>query len=263
MRNTRRQSKKTKEPQPDRTVAVADDSSIQASSEELQAVTAIRELVAEALSEDSDEGRLDSELNSNEFEPANDSDVMTTLIELNRLILDRMEQRFSDLEFSMIDVLKKGAGKIPSVDETPQLEDAEHEAALKAFHKRFQSNSEEDSPEKQANSKRTSSFNKPISECSTEELQALPGVTQADLDYIQHLKDQLESLLRETEVELSISRAKLTQQLADLEEREVDLSRREKELLRKSEQKSNSDDSSKGMLSRMKHFLGKRHSPTE
>lgn len=258
MRKTRRQSTKTKSSQPKPTVAVAEDSSIEALSEELLAVTAIRELVAEALEEDVDDGQFNSEPNSQTSEPAKDSNAMTTLIELNRLILDRMEQRFSDLEFSLIDVLSKGAGKIRSVDEAVDLEDAEHEAALRAFHKRFQPNAKDDSPEEQVSSKRTSSFNKPISECSKEELQALPGVTQADLDYIQHLKDQLESLSRETEVELSISRAKLTQQLADLEEREADISRREKELLRKSEQKSTTDDSSKGMLSRMKHFLGKR-----
>jgi hypothetical protein len=83
------------------------------------------------------------------------------------------------------------------------------------------------------------------------DLENIPGVTPEDINEIAALKQRLQEMLRETEIELSIQRAKISHERAQIEQKAAILSQREKELSRRVEE----GKKNKGVLSRMKNFL--------
>ncbi len=83
------------------------------------------------------------------------------------------------------------------------------------------------------------------------DLENMPGVTTEDINEITALKQRLQEMLRETEIELSIQRAKISHERAQIEQKAAIISQREKELTRRVEE----GKKSKGVLSRMKNFL--------
>jgi hypothetical protein len=83
------------------------------------------------------------------------------------------------------------------------------------------------------------------------DLEDMPGVTAEDINEIAALKQRLQEMLRETEIELSIQRAKISHERAQIEQKAAIISQRERELSRRVEE----GKKNKGVLSRMKNFL--------
>lgn len=201
------------------------------------------------------------------------------LFELSQQLLDLIEQRFDRLESLLTQKLSEALSSVPSgsasvahsrpAPNIPADIDQEHAEALRAFHERMREASHPGSTAAHRDRSQAgpSSASGLDSDNETHDLYHLErrmaqSGMPSDMDQIQLLKEQLESMLRETEIELSIERAKITQQRAELEEKAMDLARREREILRRAESQTGQRDPSGGMLSRMKHFLTPRRNET-
>ncbi|MEZ6094549.1 MAG: hypothetical protein R3C03_09985 [Pirellulaceae bacterium] len=97
------------------------------------------------------------------------------------------------------------------------------------------------------------------SELSESELVEL-GATQDDIDEILAIKEQLQTALRETEIEMSIQRAKISQERAALDERASQIEQRERELNRKQPDSGTKEKKSGRNVFRLQSFLGKKSS---
>ncbi len=206
-------------------------------------------------------------------------DLDLRLFELSQKLLERIEQRFDSLESMLTQKLSEALSSLPSgpasatnsrqAPTIPADIDQEHAETLRAFHERMREASQPGSTA--AHRDRSQAGPSPTSRLDSDdemhdlhllERRIAQNGTPSEVDQIQLLKEQLESMLRETEIELSIERAKITQQRAELEEKAMDLARRERELLRRAESQRGQRDPAGGMLSRMKHFLTPRRNDT-